>query len=159
MFTLEERRAMIERLRRFPDELEALVDGLDERHLRTAFIPGEWSVAQIVHHLADAHMNAFIRTKLMLTEDNPTFKPYDQDTWALTPDYTAPISESLLILRGLHARWCALFENLTDEQIVRPGLHPELGPYRIDLILQGYNRHCDAHLDQIQRTLAVDPQR
>lgn len=159
MFTPEERRAMIERLRRLPDELEALVGGLDERQLRTAFIPGEWSVAQNVHHLADSHMNAFIRTKLMLTEDNPTFKPYDQDAWALTPDYAPSIGESLSILRGLHARWCALFENLTDEEIVRPGLHPELGPYRIDLILQGYNRHSDAHIDQIQRTLAADPQR
>ncbi len=150
-----EREHHIERLRRFPDELEALVSGLDEARLRGHFLAGEWSVAQNVHHLADSHLNSFIRLKLLLTEEEPTIKPYDQDAWAVTADYDLSITVSLGFLRALHTRWTALFASLSEEQWGRACLHPVNGRMTAEDLLTGYSAHCDGHIDQIQRTLAA----
>jgi len=151
----DERIAKIDRLRRFPDEWEKLVTGLNEHELYTAFIPNEWSVAQNIHHVPDSHMNAYIRTRLILTEDKPTVKPYDQDAWAKLADYKLPIEPSLSILRNLHVRWCALFDSLTAADFARVGIHPEIGEITIDDILITYNNHCDAHIEQVTRTVAA----
>ncbi|MCZ2099620.1 MAG: DinB family protein [Anaerolineae bacterium] len=129
---------------------------LIRRQLNTAYIPGEWSVRQIVHHLPDSHMNSFIRLKLMLSEDSPTLKPYDQEQWALLPDVDAtPIRASLLILEGLHERWCSLFESLSEDQWARKGYHPEVGAITVEDLIVTYSDHCDAHYEQIARTLAA----
>lgn len=156
MLTLEERRERINRIRRFPSELEVAVKDLTEEQLMTEFIHGEWTVAQNVHHVADSHMNAFIRTKLLLTEDNPTIRPYDQDKFAERVDsFDAPIQYSILLLRGLHHRWVALFESLSEAEWARPGVHPESGPITVESILITYSDHGVGHLDQISRTLAA----
>jgi len=156
MLTLEERRERINRIRRFPSELEVAVKDLTEEQLMTEFIHGEWTVAQNVHHVADSHMNAFIRTKLLLTEDNPTIRPYDQDKFAERVDsFDAPIQYSILLLRGLHHRWVALFESLSEVEWARPGVHPESGPITVESILITYSDHGIGHLDQISRTLAA----
>ena len=153
---MTERHHKIERLRAFPAELEALVSGLSEADLHTPYLPDEWTVAQNVHHLADSHMNSFIRTKLLLTEDHPTIKPYNQDQWATTADaHGIPVESSLTLLAGLHARWVLLFENASETDWPRTVIHPELGEISLDDILNVYTRHCDAHIDQIQRTLAA----
>lgn len=154
-YTPEQRQTIIARLRRFPDEWEKLVAGLSEHELYTAFIPNEWSVAQNVHHVPDSHMNAFIRVRLILTEDKPTVKPYDQDAWAKLADYKLPIEPSLSILRNLHVRWCALLDSLTAADFARVGIHPEIGEITIDDILKIYNEHCDAHIEQVTRTIAA----
>ena len=153
--TPEERIAKIARLRRFPDDLEQLVTGLSEHELYTAFIPNEWSVAQNVHHLPDSHMNAYIRTRLILTEDKPPLKGYAQAEWAKLADYKLPIAHSLLLLRNLHVRWCALFSSLSASDFARTGIHSEIGEVSIDDILTTYNNHCEAHIEQITRTLAA----
>ncbi|MBC8100801.1 MAG: DinB family protein [Armatimonadetes bacterium] len=154
--TSEQHQQHIATLRAFPDQLEALVNGLSAEQLTTAYLPGEWTVAQNVHHLADSHLNAYIRLKLMLAEDNPTIKPYDQEVWAQQADATdADIRPSLLILRGLHTRWTQLFDSLTEAQWVRPGYHPEVGAISPDWLAQHYHEHCLAHIDQITRTLAA----
>lgn len=153
--TPQERTAKIDRLRRFPDELEKLVAGLTERQLYTAFIPNEWSVAQNVHHLPDSHMNAYVRTRLILTEDKPPLKGYAQAEWAKLGDYKLPIEPSLLLLRNLHVRWCALLGSLNDAEFARIGIHSEIGEVNIDDILNTYNNHCEAHIEQITRTLAA----
>ena len=114
MTTNLERQALIAKIRQLPSQLESLVRPLSEAQLNTRFLPNEWTVAQNVHHLADSHMNCLIRVKLILTEEHPTLRPYDQDAWAITPDYAAPIDDSLTLLRGLHARWALLFESLWD---------------------------------------------
>jgi hypothetical protein len=151
----EDRAAAITRLRQLPAQLEALVDGLTEAQL-DARPNGEWSVRQNVHHLADAHMNVFIRMKLALTEDQPIVKPFDQDTWAETPEAcTAPIEQSLAILRGLHARWAMLFESLDDAAFGRMFLHPEHGIVTVEALLTSYANHGEAHLRQIRETLAA----
>jgi hypothetical protein len=156
MLTPEERRARIEKIRTFPAQLEALVEYLDDDDLLGRPLDGEWSVQQIVHHLADSHMNAYIRTKLILTEDRPALKPYDQEKWAeLIDTATIPIEESLLILRGLHRRWVRLFESLEDEDWARAATHPEHDNYNLEQILITYSDHGDNHIEQINRTLAA----
>src|SRR6266542_3470725 len=102
VLTPEIRQAKIDRLRRFPDDLEALVEGLSDHELFTAFIANDWTVAQIVHHLADSHMNAYIRTRLILTEYQPMLKQFDHDAWAKQADYNLPIAPSLTLLQSLH---------------------------------------------------------
>lgn len=154
-FTPEQRPPMIDRLRRFPDELEQLVKGLSDHELYTAFIPNEWSVAQNVHHLPNSHMNAYVRTKLILTEDKPPLKAYAQAEWAVLADYKLPIEPSLALLRSLHLRWCTLLDSLAPADFARVGLHSENGEVSLDDILQTYNNHCDAHIEQITRTLAA----
>lgn len=156
MLTATERQNRIERLRALPERLEALVAGLRDTDLYTPYLAGEWTVAQNVHHLADSHMNAFIRLKLLLTEDRPTLKPYHQDMWAATPDaMNLPVESSLALLRGLHARWAVLFESLSDDQWQRSGFHPENGDITAEDLLRTYAGHGEAHLDQITRTLAA----
>lgn len=146
----------IDILRRFPDQAAALIDGMSEAQLTAHPLPGEWSVAQNIHHCADSHMNSFIRLKLILAEDNPTLKPYDQETWAETPDSTnADVATSLALLRGLHARWTLLFASLSDDQWTRTGYHPEYGSITPAGLLDSYVDHCGAHLDQIERTIAA----
>ena len=153
--TPEERIAKIDRLRRFPSEWEQLVTGLNDHELYTAFIPDEWSVAQNVHHVPDSHMNAYVRTRLILTEDKPPLKGYAQAEWAKQADYKLPIEPSLLLLRNLHIRWCALLSSLSDSDFARTGIHSENGEVNIDDILNTYNNHCDAHIEQVTRTLAA----
>lgn len=156
MLTPEERRARIEKIRSFPAQLEALVEYLDDDDLLGKPLEGEWSVQQIVHHLADSHMNAYIRTKLILTEDRPTLKPYDQEKWAeMIDSATVSIDDSLLILRGLHRRWVRLLETLEDADWSRPAHHPEHENYTLEDILIIYSDHGDNHIEQINRTLAA----
>lgn len=155
--SMSERSEQIDRVRRLPALLEALVLPLDETQLLARPLAGEWSVAQNVHHLADSHMNAYIRTRLILTEENPTVKPYLQERWAELADASAAtIRTSLELLAGLHARWCALFESLPDEAWIRTGYHPEnQRQITVASILSDYADHGEAHLDQIQQTLAA----
>jgi hypothetical protein len=101
-------------------------------------------------------MNAFIRLKLILTENHPTLKPYDQDGWAnMVDEMTPDLSASLTILRGLHARWAMVFEALTAEEWQRTGHHPEVGTMSAADILSSYAQHCRDHLAQMARVLQV----
>ncbi|MBZ0287577.1 MAG: putative metal-dependent hydrolase [Anaerolineae bacterium] len=157
VFTPQERRDRIEQIRRFPAELEAAVQGLTDEQLTTRYDPTEWSVAQNIHHLVDSHMNAYIRTRLLLTEDHPTVRPYDQDAWAELADAkTADLSDSLLILRAMHARWTRLLDSLSDTDFRRVGKHPAIeGDYTIDDVLDIYAQHGTGHIEQLQRQLAA----
>ena len=152
----EQRRALIDRIAQLPASLESVVRDLSPAELTTHHLPGEWSVAQNVHHVADSHMNSFIRCKLIATEDHPTLRPYDQDRWAALPDTDNPaIALSLQLLRGLHARWVIFFESLSDADWVRAGLHPDIGIVTLEDQLRSYAAHGEGHIDQIQRTLAA----
>jgi hypothetical protein len=156
MSNADERKALIAKIRALPEQLESLVAGLSPEQLTTAFLEGEWTVAQNVHHLFDSHANSYIRCKLALTEDSPPFKPYDQDAWAALPDARdADISVSLTLLRALHTRWVHFWESLPDDAWARTGNHPANGPMSLDRVLGVYAGHGEAHLDQITRTLAA----
>ena len=152
----EERHLLIDRIRYFPSELASILTPIADDFLTAQSRPGEWTVAQIVHHLADAHMNAYIRFKLILVEDYPTFKPYEQVDWAETPEAVgANVHDSVLILQGLHNRWTMLMGSLTPEQWERKGLHPDLGEISLEGLLEGYARHCQNHMQQIKETLSI----
>lgn len=154
--TPQERQTYIDKLRRLPGQLAELVHGLSEQQLTTPFLAGEWTVAQNVHHLADSHMNSYIRCKLILTEENPPLKPYDQDAWAALPDaQAADLATSLTLLKQLHARWVLFWETLPTDVWGRAGFHPENGPMTLADIVRSYAEHGEAHLDQITRTLAA----
>jgi hypothetical protein len=160
MLTHEQRHDLIAKIRILPAQLRECVAGLSDKQLTTHFLEGEWTVAQNVHHLADSHLNSFIRTRLILTEDRPALKPYDQDRWAeLADSGTTALGESLSILEGLHQRWVRLFESLDEASWRRAGLHPEIGEVTIDNILQIYAAHGEGHIDQIERTLAAEHDR
>lgn len=154
--TAQERLLLIDKIRHLPAQLEELVIGLSVPQLTTHFLANEWTVAQNVHHLADSHMNSYIRCKLILTEEQPPLKPYDQDAWAGLPDaQSAELATSLTLLKHLHARWVTFWETLPEEAWGRTGFHPENGPMSLAEILRSYAAHGAAHLDQITRTLAA----
>jgi hypothetical protein len=153
-----ERQAYIARIRRLPQQVAELTAPLSAQQLTTPFLDGEWSVAQNVHHLADSHMNSYVRLKLILTEEKPLLRPYDQELWAMTAEANlADVSASLTLLAGLHQRWCALFESLDEDQWLREGIHPESGPVTPLSLAKSYAQHGEDHLDQMQRTLASQP--
>ena len=153
MRSAQERADLIAKLRALPARLETLVSPLSDAQLSAAPV-GAWSAKQNIHHLADAHMNAFIRVKLALLESRPTLKPYNQDDWATTPEAAElPIESSLAILHGLHARWAHLFERLSDGDFAREAFHPENGVMRVIDFLEYYAAHGEAHLRQIHQAL------
>lgn len=151
MTTPTELGALIAQIKNFPAELEALLAKYAESQYDTPVQPGEWTIRQIVHHLPDAHMNGFIRMKLVLAENKPILKPYDQDVWASQADMKLPLEPSLLILRGLHARWAELLENVTASDWERGGIHLENGLVTLDRLLHTYAGHGQAHLEQIRK--------
>ncbi|GAB4479425.1 MAG: bacillithiol transferase BstA [Anaerolineae bacterium] len=156
MLTDDDRYFMIEKIRMLPGQLEALISGLTDHQLHTPFIEGEWTVAQNIHHLADTHMHAYIRMKLIATQDHPTLVAYDQNVWAEQIDAAAlPVEVSLLLIEGLHARWTAWMDNLRPEDWTRAGHHPEAGEITLETILRIYSGHGEAHIDQMRRTLAA----
>src|SRR5215217_5565963 len=106
------RAACVARIAAAPAALRAAVAGLTDAQLDTPYRPGGWSVRQVVHHVPDSHMNAYIRFKLALTEDSPTIKPYDEAAWAQLADSGTPIEPSLAMLDALHRRWVSLLESM-----------------------------------------------
>jgi hypothetical protein len=133
-----------------PQKMRAAVAGLDDRQLDTPYRPGGWTVRQVVHHVADSHMNALIRLKLALTEDGPIIKPYDENAWAALADMRLPIDVSLALLDGLHRRWDALNAALTDADYDRRWTHPEHGKtFTVDWLLQTYGWHSRHHVAHV----------
>lgn len=140
-------------IRYLPSLVEIVVQTLDAAQLATPYRPDGWTVVQVVHHLADSHMNALIRFKLALTEDNPTIKPYDEAAWAELPDVAkTPINMSLTLLHALHTRWVNLLESLTEEQWQRTFVHPESGKtFALKTVAANYSWHGKHHLAQIEK--------
>jgi hypothetical protein len=146
---MNSRAEKIEAIRVLPAELNAAVKGLSDKQLDTPYRNGGWTPRQIVHHIADSHMNAFIRMKLILAEDRPTLKPYSQDDWAKTSDYTVGIEPSLAIVSGVQERMANLLENLREEEWSRMAYHPENGDITLDDLLNLYSGHGRHHIKQI----------
>ncbi|MEM6282819.1 MAG: DinB family protein [Chloroflexota bacterium] len=156
MLTAEQRRDYIQTIDRFPDELDKLVSDLTPEELTTPYIPGEWTIAQIVHHVVDMHTNSYLRLKAILSSERPEMQILDQDTLAVLPDaQDGDIQHSLMILRGLHARWVQTWNAMTDEQWQRIGLIRGTKEITPDYLVAGYANHCRNHLEQITQTLAA----
>ena len=145
--------AMIDQIAATPDAIAKIVEGMTSAQLETPYRPGGWTGAQVVHHCADSHANAYIRTRFALVEDNFTVKPYNESVWAELVDAKgANVAPSVSMLRGMHARWAILLRTLTPEQFQRPLLHPERGPMTIHNLIQLYawhGRHHAGHLRSI----------
>ena len=151
------RRQCIAAIREAPAAMRAAVKGLSETQLNTPYRDGGWTVRQVVHHVPDSHMNAFIRFKLALTETNPTIKPYNEDAFAQLADVTrTPVETSLTLLDALHQRWVALLEAMGPDDFTRPLIHPEIGPITLDRLLQLYAWHGRHHVAHVTALRARD---
>ncbi len=130
--TPEQRRASIAVIAALPENLRSAVHGLSDSQVDTPYREGGWTVRQVVHHIADSHINAYVRARRALTEDWPAVNAYDEKLWAQLSDaHTMPISISLELLEALHRRWVVLFESLTDEQWQRGYVHSENGRQKL----------------------------
>jgi len=143
------RAELIAEIEQFPAKLRGLVAGLTPTQLDTKY--KNWTVRQIVHHLADSHTNGYVRTKLTLTEDRPTIKPYDETRWSALPDATGLDPEvSLRLLDSLHARWAAVWRAMGDADFAREYVHPEFGKaFRLAEVLGLYAWHGRHHAAMI----------
>ena|ERR1700733_79578 len=139
----------IQTIRNLPGELNAAVSGLNADQLNTTYRDGGWSVRQVVHHIADSHLNAFVRMKLVLTEDYPTVKPYDENSWAAMNDYTLDIAPSIAIVSGVQERMANLLDDVKENEWSRTLNHPENGTMTLQNLLDMYSNHGKHHVDQI----------
>jgi len=144
-------------LRQLPERLKAAVSGLTETQLDTHYREGGWTVRQTVHHVADSHMNAYVRFKLALTEDWPTIKPYEEALWAELADSKLPIQPSLDLLATLHRRWVVVLESMTEADFQKGYIHParqqDGGRQPLWVVLAMYSwhsRHHTAHIANLR---------
>jgi len=152
--TVATRQRYIDVIAELPTSVRAAVDGLSESQLDTPYRPGGWTVRQVVHHLADSHIHAYIRLKWALAEDAPTIKPYDERVWAELPDSAMDVEVSLGILDGVHARWVTLYRSMDEHQFAREFTHQERGRLTLDYHLHIYawhSRHHLAHVTDLRR--------
>lgn len=149
--TTETLSAAVAAIASLPDELERALARRSLPSLDRAYREGGWSVRQVVHHLADSHLNAAIRTRLTLTENKPTVRPYDEQAWAeLVDARCAPLEPSLALLRGLHQRWAILLASLGEESFARLLHHPEHGDLTLGQLVCLYGWHGRHHVAHIE---------
>lgn len=151
----DERRRLIEAIAELPERLRQALTGLNGKQLDRPYREGGWNARQLTHHLADSHMNAYIRCKLALTEDNPTVKPFNEAAWAeLVDSRVTPIDVSLALVENLHARWVVLLRSLKPQDWERKLTHPEVGVISLDEMLSMYawhGAHHVAHITQLRQ--------
>jgi uncharacterized damage-inducible protein DinB len=156
-FSDHERQIHIRQIEEAPANLRAAVKGLSEQQIDTPYRKGGWTVRQVVHHLADSHMNAFVRFKLALTENAPKIKPYDQQLWAELADAkSAPIELSLVLFDSLHKRFVTLLKSMSAADFARTMNHPEQGIVSLDKYLSLYawhGRHHVAHITSLRERM------
>ena len=149
------RRNSIEEIAALPERLANAVQGLSDRQLDTPYRPGGWTVRQVVHHIADSHVNAYVRLKLALTEERPTVTAYDEKAFAALADARLPVDVSFALVRGLHARWVALYGAMANDRWGRTFVHPEYPePLTLDWQAQMYawhSRHHVAHITALRQ--------
>ncbi len=150
--TLEDKSKALSILKDFPKLLKEEVSSLNENQLRTPYREGGWTVAQVVHHLADSHSHAYLRCKHALLEDAPKIKDYTESDWAKLDDASASdLSPSLSILEGIHQRWVSFFSKLSSSQMERTYYHPERSKvYPLYVVLGIYSWHSMHHLEHIR---------
>ncbi|MDZ4715446.1 MAG: bacillithiol transferase BstA [Cytophagales bacterium] len=142
--------SFIERIRTVPQRLELALQGLSATQLDSPYRDGGWTVGQVVHHVADSHMNAYIRVKWTLTEDTPVIKPYDEKGWAETTEMSADPALSLALVKALHAKWVVLLAGLTEADMNRDFFHPATKKnVRLAQVIGMYAWHGDHHIGHI----------
>ena len=142
-------------LEALPGRFRTLVNGLTDAQLDTPYRPGGWTVRQVVHHVPDSHMNAYIRMKLAVTEDQPAAKTYEEARWAELPEAkSGPIAMSLDLLDALHRRWVAFLRALPERDFQKTFSHPEWGTVSVDEALSMYAWHCRHHAEHIRNAVS-----
>jgi DinB superfamily len=144
----------INEIENLPGVLRDTVKAMDDSQLNTTYRLGGWTVRQVVHHLADSHMNAYMRFKLALTEENPIIKSYAEDEWAKLPDYNLPIDSSLMLLESLHIRLTKLLRSLNPDDLKKTFIHPDSGEVSVGKnigIYAWHGRHHLAHITSLCR--------
>lgn len=150
--TAAEREPLIAKIEALPAQLRELIAGATDEQLSRPYREGGWTSFQVIHHLADSHMNMFVRVHLIVTEDNPPLKPYGQDEWAKLTDASGqPVEPSLKILEGVHERLVKLYRALPEAAWTRTAFHPERGPLTLVSLLKLYADHGEKHLDHIRQ--------
>ncbi|MCX5756324.1 MAG: putative metal-dependent hydrolase [Gemmatimonadetes bacterium] len=154
-YTDATRSAAITAIAALPANLRKAVAGLTEAQLDTPYRDGGWSLRQVVHHLADSHANAYIRTRFTLTSVKPTIMPYPENVWAeLFDAKSGPAEASLAILDGMHARWAMLLKSLNADAFARAFVHPEHGERTLDWMVEMYawhSKHHAAHITELRK--------
>lgn len=146
----DERKIFISEIESAPLNLRKAVSDLTDTQLDTPYREGGWTVRQVIHHLPDSHLNAYIRFKLTLTENNPTVKTYDEKKWAQLTDYSdTPVEVSLNLLDNLHKRWIALLKSMSEEDFKKSYFHPEWGKVDLDWVTAQYAWHGKHHVAHI----------
>lgn len=143
------RKTFIKDIADLPLQLKEAVKGLTKEQLNTYYRPDGWTLRQVVHHLADSHLNSYIRFKMALTEDEPTIKTYLEDRWADLADSQASIEPSINLIEALHTKWVTLFESLSNKDFDRAFRHPELGLVTLNKGLGIYAWHGKHHVAHI----------
>ena len=155
--TAANRKKILLELADLPSRLRDAIEGLSDKQLDTPYRPEGWTVRQVVHHLADSHMHSYIRTRFALTLQEPAIMAYDEGSWAVLKDaQSGPVEPSLLLLDGLHARWTALLESLTDADWTRSFVHPERGVVTLDVnvpIYAWHGCHYVAHITALRKRM------
>lgn len=147
---MAEREDLIKKIEHLATSLTNAVNGLSDKQLDTPTGEGKWTIRQIVHHIADANINAYTRMKLIVTEEKPILKPYNQNKWAALADAkNNPIEPTLTIIRGLHARWIQFLRSLPEPDWAREGIHLENGKVSLQDVLRTYSNHGESHMQQI----------
>ncbi len=150
-YNSEETNRYINVIEEFPAKLRKTAGKMTITQLDTAYRPDGWTIRQVIHHLADSHMNAFMRIKLALTEDLPSIKPYFEDRWAKLADYKCEPDVSFDLIDNLHKRWVALLRSLNESELDRKYFHPETGKeVSIRQVIHLYAWHCSHHLAHIE---------
>ncbi|MFZ1010673.1 MAG: putative metal-dependent hydrolase [Candidatus Sulfotelmatobacter sp.] len=148
--TEEQKQKFLDDIERTPANLREAVKGLSAQQLDAPYRPEGWTVRQVAHHVPDSHVNAYIRTKLALTEEEPTIKPYAEDRWAQLADtQSTPVEVSLALLESLHDRWMRLLRSLQPEDWKRTFRHPELGLMSLEKNLALYAWHGRHHVGHV----------
>lgn len=152
--TPADRERWIDDIEALPEALRQAVDGISEAALDTPYRPDGWTLRQVIHHIPESHLNAYVRVKWTLTEEEPTIKAYNEAAWSELPDVgIVPIGISVDLLTSLHARWTMLLRTLSDAEWNRTFIHPETGLQRLDLTIGSYAWHGRHHLAHITTTL------
>lgn len=150
-YSNNELQQMLLDLETFPLRLEHELQGLLEFQLNTPYREGGWTINQVVHHCADSHMNALLRIKLALTEDNPTISPYKEDLWAELPDYNLPFNNSVTMLFCIHKKLMLVIRNLSQVQLMRTYWHPQYEKsFRVIDVIALYAWHGNHHLEHVK---------
>jgi hypothetical protein len=152
--TAQRRQQAIDEIASTPAKMRAAVHGLRDPQLDTPYRDGGWTVRQVVHHVPDSHMNAFIRLHIALTEDKPTIRTYEEARWAELADAKEPIAGSQALLDALHARWDRTWRSMKPEDFARPLVHPQQGERNIDWILfiyEWHGKHHTAHITELRK--------